>query len=106
MFPDIAGNETVLKAAVALQKKWELVVYSSAPPFLCAKAAQDLLLQNFYFHVPLVFLLLVAALIEVRIPNDALVLLTIIAFFAVLGLASLFVFNRDLEEYLLRFYIK
>ena len=43
------------------------------------------------------FFLMVAALIELRISNGAMVSLPIIAFFAVLGLASLFVASRRFQ---------
>ena len=98
MFPEIAGNETALKAATALGKNMGAgCVFIGGTIFMC-KAAQDRQLKNLHFHVHSVFLLLVAALIEVRISNGALVPLPIIAFFAVLGLASLFVASRRFQS--------
>ena len=97
MFPDIAGNEAALKATVTLRKNIGAgCVFIGVTIFMC-QSGPRLKAQKLLFSCAFGFLLTVAALKEVRISNDAMVPLPIIAFFAVLGLASLFVAARRFQ---------
>ena len=97
MFPDIADNEVALKATVALRKNMGAgCVFIGVTIFMCQSSPRSTA-QKLLFSCAFGFFLMVAALIEVRISNGAMVPPPIIAFFAVLGLASLFVASRRFQ---------
>ena len=97
MFPNIAENEIALEAAVALRKNMGAgCVFIGTTIFMC-QSSPRLTAQKLLFSCAFGFFLMVAALIEVRISNGAQAPLLIIAFFAVLGLISLFVASRRFQ---------
>ena len=97
MFPNIAENESALEAAVALRKNMGAgCVFIGTTIFMC-QSSPRLTAQKLLFSCAFGFFLMVAALIEVRISNGAQAPLLIIAFFAVLGLISLFVASRRFQ---------
>ncbi len=97
MFPNIADNEPALKAAVALRKNMGAgCVFIGVTIFTC-QASPRSTAQKLLFSCAFGFLIMVTALIEVRISNGAQVPLPIIAFFAILGLVSLFVASRPFQ---------
>ena len=97
MFPNIADNDTALKAALALRKNMGAgCVFIGVTIFMCQSSPKSTA-QKLLFSCAFGFLLLVAALIEVRISNGAQVPIPIITFFAVLGLISLFVASRRFQ---------
>tara|TARA_B100001057_G_scaffold485078_1_gene564243 strand:+ start:442 stop:792 length:351 start_codon:yes stop_codon:yes gene_type:complete len=97
MFPNIADNDTALKAALALRKNMGAgCVFIGVTIFMCQSSPKSTA-QKLLFSCAFGFFLLVAALIEVRITNGAQVPIPIITFFAVLGLISLFVASRRFQ---------
>ena len=97
MFPNIADNDTALKAALALRKNMGAgCVFIGMTIFMCQSSPKSTA-QKLLFSCAFGFFLLVAALIEVRITNGAQVPIPIITFFAVLGLISLFVASRRFQ---------
>ena len=97
MFPNIADNDIALKAALALRKNMGAgCVFIGVTIFMCQSSPRSTA-QKLLFSCAFGFLLLVAALIEVRISNGAQVPIPIITFFAVLGLISLFVASRRFQ---------
>ena len=97
MFPNIADNDTALKAAMALRKNMGAgCVFIGMTIFMCQSSPKSTA-QKLLFSCAFGFFLLVAALIEVRITNGAQVPIPIITFFAVLGLISLFVASRRFQ---------
>ena len=97
MFPNIADNDTALKAALALRKNMGAgCVFIGVTIFMCQSSPKSTA-QKLLFSCAFGFFLLVAALIEVRITNGAQVPIPIITFFAFLGLISLFVASRRFQ---------
>ncbi|MGB2320057.1 MAG: hypothetical protein ACPH74_08155 [Candidatus Puniceispirillum sp.] len=98
MFPNIMENEDALRAAVALRKNMGAgCAFIGIAMFMCQNSPRSTA-QRLLFSCAFGFLLMVAALVEVRINNGAQVPIPIITFFAVLGVLSLFVASRRYQS--------
>ena len=98
MFPNIIDNEEAMRTAVALRKNMGAgCVFIGITMFMCQNSPRSTA-QRLLFSCAFGFLLMVAALVEVRITNGAQVPISIITFFAVLGVLSLFVASRRYQS--------
>ena len=98
MFPNIMDNEDALHAAVALRKNMGAgCAFIGITMFMCQNSPRSTA-QRLLFSCAFGFFLMVAALAEVRINNGVQVPISIITFFAVLGVLSLFVASRRYQS--------
>ncbi len=97
MFPNIEDNKVALHVGMALRKNMGAgCIFIGATIFMCQSSPKSTA-QRLLFSSAFGFLLMVAALIEVRVSDEVMVPLPIIIFFAALGLISLFVASRRFQ---------
>ena len=98
MFPDIADNQDAIDVGVALRKNMGAgCAFIGIILFSCQSSSKSTA-QRLLFSSAIGFLLMVAALLQVKLSGQANIPLFILIFFSILGILSLFVASRRYQE--------
>ena len=98
MFPELAENQDAMDVGVALRKNMGAgCAFIGIILFSCQSSSKSTA-QRLLFSSAIGFLLMVAALLQVKLSGQANVPLFILIFFSILCILSLFVASRRYQE--------